>query len=174
MGKIKAGSGLDMGNSFDLYLDTTGPTINIHAPNYTVKNSMTDFRIEGNERLAEYQDFYFIDSDGIRHDVIFKYDGDSFLGEIDFSQFAEGIAIFYAQIKDLVFNNSPVISHSILIHAGKAVDLEIRENARSMDDLEDARMIMIDSSVKDIFEIKIDRVIGMKEAVRAIGVDESG
>lgn len=172
MAKIRVGNGRLMSNSFELFLDTTGPEISIFAPNYTMKNSMTDIEIKGSERLAEDQDFYFIDSQGGRHDVIFQHNGDSFLGWVDFSVFPQGIAILYAQVHDTVFNPSPSISHTILIHGGTGVDVEVEDIDRDMETGADNRFIVIEYKAKPIYEVEISRAIKPDEKVRPIGVGE--
>lgn len=163
-----------MASSFEIFLDTTGPEISIYAPNYTMKNSMTDFEVKGSKRLAADHEFYFLDSTGGRHDVIFQYSGDSFLGWVDFSQFPEGVAVFYAQVLDTVFNPSPVISHSILIHGGAGVDVEIEDEGRDMDSGSAVRFVSVENRTRGVYEIKFDRVINSDELVRSIGVDEDG
>lgn len=173
MAKIRAGNGLDMGNSFELYLDTTGPIIEVIAPNYAMKNSMVDYEVKANERLAIDQDFYFIDSSGQRHDMIFEYNGDSFLGWVDFSRFKDGIAVFYAQVKDEVMNSSAEVKHSILVHAGIGVDVEILDIGRDMEQKDSSLEIYALDGSRPIYEIKLDRVIDVNERARYIGVKES-
>lgn len=146
-----------MANSFNLFLDTTGPEIMVFAPGYTVKNSLADFEIKANERLAVDQDFYFLDSEGNRQDVIFQYNGDSFLGWVDFGLFPEGIAVFYAQVMDEVGNPSPVVTHTILIHQGAAAEVQIMDSDRWMETGKIARKTAMVASSRPLDRLDSDR-----------------
>lgn len=104
-----------MAGSFLLELDTTGPEIEITSPNYTTPSAKTDIYIYANEELSPDQDFYFIDAEGNRHDVVFDHLGDHFHGVMYFTDFPTGIVNFYAQVKDTTLNLSPVETASINI-----------------------------------------------------------
>lgn len=119
-----------MSGSFQLTLDTTKPAIEITAPSYTTPSAKTDIWIYGEEELSSYQNFYFIDSRGERHDVIFEHLGDSFHGVMYFSNFPTGITTFYAQVKDEVRNLSNVESISINISSQQYFSLKISHHAR--------------------------------------------
>lgn len=166
------GNGLIMGSSFELYLDTTGPIVSVLAPDYTMKNSLTDFEVRANERLAIDQGFYFVDSQGEQHEVIFEYNGDSFLGWVDFSQFAEGIAILHVQVKDEVFNLSSEIRHSILIHSGIGVDVELEDMTRYSLLNDSDRVMSSSDNGRKFYEIRFDRVLDAEEEIRSMGVEE--
>lgn len=146
-----------MANSFELFLDTTGPEIMIFAPVYTVKNSLADFEVKANERLAVDQEFYFLDSEGNRRDVIFQYNGDSFLGWVDFGQFPEGIAVFYAQVMDEVGNSSPVVTHTILVHQGAAATVQIMDSERGKETDNKARKMQLSASTRHLDKSASDR-----------------
>ena len=146
-----------MANSFNLFLDTTGPEIMVFAPDYTVKNSLADFEVRANERLAVDQEFYFLDSEGKRHDVIFQYNGDSFLGWVDFGQFPEGIAVFYAQVMDEVGNPSPVVTHTVLIHQGAAAEVQIMDSDRWTETDKMARETSMAASSRPLDRFESDR-----------------
>ena len=86
-----------MANSFELYLDTTSPNIRINAPLKTTYNIHTYIVIDSSEPLMEYQDIYIIDSNGVRHDLVFLYQDDRYFGDIIFNEsYSIGIATIYA------------------------------------------------------------------------------
>jgi hypothetical protein len=97
-----------MGSSFILTLDTTPPKLFITVPKYSVIGFMTEIIVEADEELSEEQDIYIIDSLGVRHDLIFLYDGKRFLGQVDFSGFSHGVATIYARLSDSVYNQSEI------------------------------------------------------------------
>lgn len=172
-----------MANSFELILDTTGPNVIINAPKYTVLSSITNFEIIGSEILSPDQDFYFMDASGERHDVIFTHEGDSFSGQVSFSGFSEGIATFYGQVKDDVFNLSPVFTHSIKVENGSDVDVElkdqkreiiIRDYTREINSRGVLRFIDSDKSIRDLETTERKREIDTKESTRKMGVESDG
>lgn len=160
-----------MANYFELDLDTTGPEIEVYGPGYAMGSGLTDIEIRANERLSTDQEFYFIDSNGKRHNVIFKYNGDSFIGEVDFSTFSDGISIFYAQVKDEVFNYSPVITHSILLHKENGASVQVQDSARFMIIDNQVRPVKMDDSERDIVTESYSRKVDIKESIRNIGVE---
>lgn len=107
-----------MAGSFALILDTTGPDIEVYMPSYSTTVVDNEIIVQGSEPLAPWQDFYFIDAAGDRHDFIFAYDGDRFVGLVRFNQFALGVAVLYAQAKDEVDNPSPLVTKPINIMSG--------------------------------------------------------
>lgn len=172
-----------MVNSFELILDTTGPNVTINAPKYSVLSSIANFEIIGSENLSPDQDFYFMDAAGERHDVIFSHDGNSFSGQVSFSSFSEGIAIFYGQVKDDVFNLSPVFTHSIKVENGSDVDVElkdlkreiiIRDYTREIKSRGVIRFIESDKSIRELEITERKRAIDTKESTRKMGVESDG
>lgn len=114
-------------NYFTLTLDTTGPVVNILAPKFTIMDKPVDYKIVSSEQMLPYQNFYIMDSKGVRHDLIFEYLGDSFEGTVDFSEYPKGIATLYVQVKDDVLNLSPVYKHSIRLDDGGEAVVEIND-----------------------------------------------
>lgn len=113
-----------MSGSFLLELDTTGPKIEVTAPSYTTATAKTDIWIYADEELSPYQDFYFIDSKGEKHPVVFEFLGDRFHGAVRFDNLPIGITTFYAQVRDESLNLSPVETVSINIAAQRFFYLE--------------------------------------------------
>ncbi|OUS70311.1 hypothetical protein B1748_29185 [Paenibacillus sp. MY03] len=107
-----------MAGSFLLTLDTTGPEIAVYMPSYSTTSVDNEVIVQSSEQLAPWQDFYFVDAAGDRHNFIFAYDGDRFVGLVRFNQFALGVAVLYAQVKDEVDNPSPIVTQPINIMAG--------------------------------------------------------
>ena len=159
---------MPMANSFNLFLDTTGPEIMVFAPGYTVKNSLADFEIKANERLAVDQEFYFLDSEGKRQDVIFQYNGDSFLGWVDFGLFPEGIAVFYAQVMDEVGNPSPVVTHTLLIHQGAGIDVQLLDSDRKKETSSKGRETDLAASSRLLDRFEGDRKQELTATIRTI------
>ena len=160
-----------MANYFELNLDTTGPNIEVYSPGYAVKSGLTEMEIKANERLSKDHDFYFIDSDGKKHNVIFKYNGDSFIGEVDFSNFADGISIFYGQVKDEVFNLSPVVTHSILVHKGEGAAVQVMDMDRFMIIESHDRSNQIEGSARNIKTNAYSKRIETMKSIRHVEVE---
>lgn len=104
-----------MDSYFMLELDTTGPSLEIISPNYTQINIITDIYIESSETLSEYQDIYFIDSQNVRHNLIFEYSPTSYYGHVQLNGFALGIGNICCRLKDEVGNLSELVSKTINI-----------------------------------------------------------
>lgn len=111
-------------------LDVTKPALNIFAPKYTTKDLNIEFIIQSDELLADWQDFYFIDELGNRHDVIFQYLNDHFYGLINFSSYPDGKVTLYAQIMDLVNNLSDLTPFTIYLNG--AGDLKVKSSVSEM------------------------------------------
>lgn len=171
MGKMRMGNGQYMANFFELDLDTTGPELSVYGPGYAMKSGLTDIEVRANEKLSNNAEFYFIDSNGKRHDVIFKYNGDSFMGEVDFSLFPDGISIFYGQVKDEVFNLSPVVTHSLLIHKGSGASVQVRDMNRFMIIDDHVRFIKMDDHERNVISEDYSRNLESKDSIRNIEVE---
>lgn len=123
-----------MAGSFVLKLDTTGPDIEVYMPSYTTAGPYSEIVVEASEQLAEWQDFYFIDSAGDRHNVIFAYDGDRYVGSVRFNQMSLGVATLYAQVRDEVHNLSPLRTKTINVIGGAAgTTIEAQVGVRPVD-----------------------------------------
>jgi hypothetical protein len=143
-----------MPSYLELVLDTTNPTIGIFAPNETTTETNTLYRIESNEKLANIQRFYFIDSKGVRHDLHLGYYQTYFEGNVNFSTFSEGIATLHATVLDAAWNPSPLVKHSINVIETRTPQ-EIEEDYK---DIEDSRAVVIDYIIK-----KIDTKLSVKK-----------
>jgi hypothetical protein len=103
-------------NFFTLELDTTQPHIEVYAPSYTTKDAEMEISVTANETLSDgFQEFYIIDQYGVRHDFIFQYNTNEYVGGLTLSNFDDGIVTFYAKVKDEVNNTSALVSKVIRI-----------------------------------------------------------
>lgn len=161
-----------MSGSFSLILDTTPPITNVVAPNFANVNSSTEFVINSNELLDSYQDFYFIDASGERHDVIFQHDGYQFIGHVNFSGFSTGIATFHGTVKDDVLNPSPFMEHSINLMNRTLVKMEIREGVRLISVKDSGRNTEFEDSTRNVETSTNQRNISQSDYVRKIEVNE--
>lgn len=104
-------------NSFCLELDTTPPSVQIIAPQYTSTDICTEIRITSDESLADWQEIYIIDGKGNRHDFTFIFESENELvGNISFENFSGRIAVIYCRVKDSVYNMSDLVSKTINIY----------------------------------------------------------
>ncbi|MDW7673790.1 MAG: hypothetical protein SCK28_04550 [Bacillota bacterium] len=159
-------------NFFILELDTTPPNISIIAPNYTVPNVETEIIIEGNEVLSQFQDIYIIDAKGTRHDVIFNYSNDKFIGRLIFNDFSIGIATVHARLKDEVLNLSDRVSKTIDIRMATKLILTIDEITREICAANKTRFITLSESIRGLNCFKNIRGTVIYEATRKIEVRE--
>jgi hypothetical protein len=121
-----------MSSYITLELDTATPTVNIYAPNNTTKMTDTLYRIVANEKLANIQEFYFIDSEKKRHDITLNYLEESFEGKVSFDFFSKGMATLYVVVYDEALNKSAVYYHSINVYENRELYLEIELIKREM------------------------------------------
>jgi len=126
---------------FMLTLDTTGPDIEVYMPTYATPDVDNEIIVQGSELLAPQQDFYFVDALGERHDLIFEYKGDHFVGLVRFNQFALGVATFYAQVRDEVFNPSALAAQAINIQGGATLTICADFKQRAVDTSYQVRQI---------------------------------
>jgi hypothetical protein len=114
-----------MSSWFSLELDLTPPSLEIIAPQYTLKDISTSITITSNEPLLNWQDIYIVDSNNIRHDLTFLYEDDQFSANVTLNDLSYGIATIYCQLKDTVDNQSSLMSKSINIWNGAMVDVSL-------------------------------------------------
>lgn len=95
---------------FYLNLDTTAPTVDIDAPKYAFQGGIDGISIKSDERLSSFQDIYAIDSEGQKHEFVFKLSEDKqkYIGTISFNEFPFGEATVYIRISDEVGNTTDV------------------------------------------------------------------
>ena len=165
-----------MANFFMLELDTTGPSVSISAPYYTLPNTETEILINSSKNVApDYQDIYIMDSLNVRHDVIFAQKGDSsFIGRLYFSDYHIGIAQIFAQIRDDVFNLSNLAIAAIDIRRGAKVDIEAKDSVRSLELSEETRQLITAEETRSINTIEILRDIDLQANTQTIEVTEDG
>lgn len=143
-------------NHFLLTFDTIGPEIEIYMPTYATPNVDNEIIVQGSELLALWQDFYFTDAHGTRHDFIFAYNGDHFVGIVRFNQFALGVATLYAQVKDEVYNQSALILKSLnIINGGAYMSICHTIKIRGLATNIQVRQIDV-STIQRVIEVSID------------------
>jgi hypothetical protein len=149
-----------MSSFIQITLDTTSPTIEVFAPNETTTETNTIYRVEANEHLSNLQNFYFRDSNGLRHDVTLQFFGTYFEGTVTFSNFSDGMATFYAQVFDDVLNKSNLVTHSTNV-------VETREDYEVITDVAKPREIRtnvlirkITTTIKKRTEMEVDILDG--------------
>ena len=159
-----------MASYFNLILDTTPPAIEIIAPSYTIPNRITEITVLTNEELSNYQEIYIIDSHNVRHDVIFDFQGNKFIGLVDFCDYSFGIATIFARVKDSVFNLSGLVSKTINILQVMQVDLDISESTRGIGCIESVRALETSEEIRAVAVQEIIRQVVVSEQVRPIEV----
>lgn len=151
---------------FLLTLDTTGPDIEIYMPTYATPNVDNEIIVQANERLSTWQEFYFIDGVGTRHDFIFEYNGNRFIGLVRFNQFAVGVAKLYAQVRDEVYNPSALVTQSLnIIGGGAYMSISAAIKTREFD---------MDMHIKPIYVNTTYREIDINTIFRLIEVSMNG
>ena len=153
-----------MSNYFILNLDTTGPNIKINAPNYTAVGLKEEIIIKSNEYLDNYQDIYIIDNQGIKRKLILDYHGSYFKGVVDFLNYPVGISKIYAQLRDVVLNESNIAIHNIDVK--EEPELFIEQKIQTMN-------IKLDSKTFPIYSISSNRKIFNNKYFRSLIINNS-
>jgi hypothetical protein len=123
-----------MSNYIRIQLDTTLPEVEILAPNYTTREEVNSIIIQANEALSTYQEVYVIDNNGNRYDYTFNHQGDHLTGQITFNDLPYGVTTIYAQVKDVVWNQSHLVSKSInLIESTDLLSMETEFRVNNLD-----------------------------------------
>ncbi|MFC3883742.1 hypothetical protein ACFOU2_09615 [Bacillus songklensis] len=161
-----------MGASFILELDTTGPVIEAFGPSYATNLYPETIIIEANETLADYQDIYFIDAAGTRHDVIFSYQTNKFVGVVYFSLFVPGIATMYARLMDEVNNLSNTAIYYVNVVSAIKLDITINDFQRMVRSEEVYRSISLSEEARGIVLSSQSREVQSRETTRIIEVSE--
>lgn len=116
-----------MSSWFNLVLDTTPPILNIISPQYTSPDILTTIIIESDKPLMKFQDIYFVDYNEVKHDLIFNYDINCYVGKIQFTNMCNGIGTICCCLKDEVGNKSDLISKAINITNGETLKLNVKD-----------------------------------------------
>lgn len=160
-------------SSFLIELDTTGPKIEANGPAYSTRHSLVEILVVANEKLSRYQDFYLLDSKGARHDVIFDYQGDHFIGELQLNDFPIGMATFYATVKDDVLNFSNLATHTIKITDQSNVGVSVNSLSRRVVAADHSSKVRVNERSNSVAAMSNGRRIKINENKREIGVSES-
>lgn len=133
-----------MASWFTITLDTTPPTAEIFLPNISSHDSIETITVVGSENLDISHEFYAIDSANIRHDFTFTLQNDkrTFVGQVPFNQFSEGMVRFFFTIYDDVLNRSMLYVRNVSL--GEPVKMNLNLFDEAMDsELSDSVMDMI-------------------------------
>lgn len=154
-----------MSSYFTLTLDTTPPNIEIYAPTYSNRQSNNTITVVSNEKLSDFQDIYIIDHDGVRHDVIFSFDGDkTFTGNVVFSNYPIGMLTIYAQLKDTVNNMSNLASFNLtIITTDDSLMLDLTMSELSMN-----RIFSIGESSQTMSEKSMVKFLSEKQTMKTL------
>lgn len=158
---------------FQLELDTTAPTIDIKSPSYVSdKEDYVQIRVVGDELLGTYQEFYFIDSEGYRHDFTFDRNENEYIGVINFHNIKAGIGTFYARTTDTVMNLSSLASKTIRVLVGADLKVIVSHDQRSLSIQEYSRQKVIEDVFRVMVLEELQRPIDFEEKRRTIVLKE--
>lgn len=128
----------------NITLDTTPPTAEIFIPNISSYDSTETITVVANENLDTRHEFYAIDSAGTRHDFTFNLQADNktFVGQVPFNQFSEGMIRFFFIVYDDVLNKSTIYVRNV--NVGNAIKMTLDLSDEAMDSvLQDSVMEII-------------------------------
>lgn len=136
-----------MASWFTLTLDITPPTAEIFLPSITTQESVETITVIGSENLDQQHEFYAIDSAGIRHNFTFSLQDDkkTFVGNISFNEFSEGLIKFFFIIYDVVLNRSMLYIKNVALgeNIGISSDVKIGDSSSLIIELKDNSMEII-------------------------------
>lgn len=139
---------------FFLTLDTTPPQINIYAPTYTNRLTTDEIRVEASEPLEEFQNFYIIDCEGKKHNLIFTQESDTvYTGQLTFSGYPYGIATIFAQVKDTVDNPSRLATANINVipvFNSYSLNMNLTEAVMGVNFSEESKVLNLSEQVRGV------------------------
>jgi hypothetical protein len=140
-----------------LTIDTTNPNIEIYAPSYTTHDITNVIRIEANEPISNYQEFYIIDSNNVRHDYVFVQEDEyTWIGRVRFNDLPYGVHTFYARVKDEVNNYSNLaVKPFELRESLLRGNISIGNKAYNNVDVSDRKMAEINTDDREMSKVKI-------------------
>lgn len=161
-----------MSSYFVLELDTTPPAIDVYVPQYTTPSIETEMRVVASEELDQFQEIYFVDSMGIRHDVTFQQEEKGFVGIMKFNEFPLGMTQIYARVRDEVFNVSRLVSKAFVIREAMMLEMYLEEIIQNIDDEISVMNITMNNKHKNITTVREKiRIPKIKNRSRKINVD---
>ena len=116
-----------MSNWFCLELDTTPPAIEIFVPPYISFDKPMPISIVSNELLLDFQEFYIVDAEGYRHDIILNLNDDHFSGTTQLNDFVVGVATIYCRVLDVVGNASNLVSKPFNVITANIINSSLRD-----------------------------------------------
>lgn len=120
-----------MASWFTLTLDITPPTAEIFLPSITSQESVETITVVGSEKLDPQHEFYAIDSAGMRHNFTFTLQEDkkTFVGNVFFNEFSEGLIRFFFIIYDDVLNRSLLYVKNVSMGEAIRMNLNLLNDA---------------------------------------------
>ncbi|MDM5333445.1 hypothetical protein QUF56_09420 [Ureibacillus composti] len=152
-----------MSSFFTLTLDTTAPHIDVYAPTYTTPQAEFEVLIKANERLAEYQEIFAIDSVGEKHDFIFMYENNAYFGIVDVSKFSIGIATIYVRVCDVVGNLSDTLMVNMDIKQAINIDILSTDTIRAVIVNEETRKVIVNENFRSVSSNETIRLLFTNE-----------
>lgn len=131
-----------------LTLDTTAPIFQIILPAYTTPTGITHITVQSNEQLSSYQNFYIIDILGNKTNLILGLspDGTEYSTSIVLSNVAIGMATFYAQVQDTVWNMGNLQSQQFSMFKSEILMV-------SVSDEEFAKVDLFDNTTSTVYAV---------------------
>lgn len=134
----------------NITLDTSPPTVIIHAPTIIIEKNYEYITIEANENLDIRQEVYIVDSLNKRHDYTFALEPDkkTLFGNVSFQDYPNGMATLFVIVYDEVWNKSMLYRKSI--NVGN-VDTENFENVKlNLEIFQKEYEVLLNEKIADI------------------------
>lgn len=159
---------------FILTLDTTSPEVEIYMPSYTTRYIIDEIRVVANEPLSLHSEIYIIDSVGKRHDLTFRLKGNEYIGLVQFDGYPLGISTLYAQVYDIGWNKSPLVSKSFQIIKSEEINLQTSDNIQNVSsiDISEVDLLLGEDYMRTKSEEKEEASIRISESIQSIETEE--
>lgn len=112
-----------MSSFLTVNLDTTKPSVEIHAPEYVATNSIMEVLIIANEDLDIYQDIQMVYGD-ISIPLIFSQENNKLKGLVSLHGVPEGMLEISVQVRDIVHNLSDKVVKTVNALENKGLKLQ--------------------------------------------------
>lgn len=112
-----------MSSFLTVNLDTTKPSVEIHAPEYVATNSIMEVLIIANEDLDIYQDVQMVYGD-ISIPLIFSQENNKLKGLVSLHGVPEGMLEISVQVRDIVHNLSDKVVKTVNALENKGLKLQ--------------------------------------------------
>lgn len=123
MASLQKECGIVMSSFLTVNLDTTKPSVEIHAPEYVATNSIMEVLIIANEDLDIYQDVQMVYGD-ISIPLIFSQENNKLKGLVSLHGVPEGMLEISVQVRDIVHNLSDKVVKTVNALENKGLKLQ--------------------------------------------------